>query len=117
MSDSEIKEIQWTIHTTNPDIVQKARASLSEVIDPEIGMNIIQLGLIRDEAFDLAHLATDLRDPLDRLRGVEGDQLQRRCVRCDAVAHAVGEQVVHRLQPAEDPGLHQERCVVAGRQR
>ena len=48
MSDSEIKEIQWTIHTTNPDIVQKARASLSEVIDPEIGMNIIQLGLVRD---------------------------------------------------------------------
>ena len=48
MSDSEIKEIQWTIHTTNPDILQKSRASLSEVIDPEIGMNIIQLGLVRD---------------------------------------------------------------------
>jgi metal-sulfur cluster biosynthetic enzyme len=48
MSDSEIKEIQWTIHTTHPEMVQKARASLSEVIDPEIGMNIIQLGLIRD---------------------------------------------------------------------
>lgn len=44
----EIKEIQWTIHTTHPEIVQQARASLSEVIDPEIGMNIIQLGLIRN---------------------------------------------------------------------
>ena len=44
----EIKEIQWSIHTTHPEIVQKARASLSEVIDPEIGMNIIQLGLIRN---------------------------------------------------------------------
>jgi metal-sulfur cluster biosynthetic enzyme len=48
MSDSEVKEIQWTIHTTHPEMVQQARASLSEVIDPEIGMNIIQLGLIRD---------------------------------------------------------------------
>ncbi|GAB1469985.1 metal-sulfur cluster assembly factor [Chloroflexota bacterium] len=48
MSDSEINEIQWTIHTTNPELVPAARASLSEVIDPEIGMNIIQLGLIRD---------------------------------------------------------------------
>jgi metal-sulfur cluster biosynthetic enzyme len=48
MSDSEVKEIQWTIHTTHPELVQQARASLSEVIDPEIGMNIIQLGLIRD---------------------------------------------------------------------
>src|SRR5689334_11995720 len=48
MSDSEVKEIQWTIHTTHPEIVPQARASLSEVIDPEIGMNIIQLGLIRD---------------------------------------------------------------------
>jgi len=44
----EINEIQWTIHTTHPEIVPVAREKLSEVIDPEIGMNIIQLGLIRD---------------------------------------------------------------------
>ena len=48
MSDSEIKEIQWTIHQTHPERVQEVRAKLSEVVDPEIGMNIIQLGLIRD---------------------------------------------------------------------
>ena len=48
MTDSEIKEIQWTIHTTHPEMVPQAREKLSEVIDPEIGMNIIQLGLIRD---------------------------------------------------------------------
>ncbi len=48
MSDSQINEIQWTLHSTHPEMVQQARASLSEVIDPEIGMNIIQLGLVRD---------------------------------------------------------------------
>ena len=48
MSDSQINEIQWTIHTTPPEMVQQARASLSEVVDPEIGMTIIQLGLVRD---------------------------------------------------------------------
>lgn len=48
MSDSEINEIQWTIHGTHPEIVKNVREKLSEVVDPEIGMNIIQLGLIRD---------------------------------------------------------------------
>ena len=48
MADSEVKEIQWTLHTTHPERVQEVRAKLSEVIDPEIGMTIIQLGLIRD---------------------------------------------------------------------
>lgn len=44
----EAKPIQWTIHTTHPEKVDSLRASLSEVIDPEIGMSIIQLGLVRD---------------------------------------------------------------------
>ncbi|MBP6178478.1 MAG: DUF59 domain-containing protein [Anaerolineales bacterium] len=48
MSETEINEIRWTIHDTHPDKVKNARAKLSEVVDPEIGMNIIQLGLIRN---------------------------------------------------------------------
>jgi metal-sulfur cluster biosynthetic enzyme len=65
MSDSEIKQIQWTIHSTHPDIVEKVRASLSEVVDPEIGMNIIQLGLIRDVTIDnsMARLKMILTTP------------------------------------------------------
>ena len=41
-------QIKWTIHDTNPELVEVVRMKLSEVVDPEIGMNIIQLGLIRD---------------------------------------------------------------------
>ena len=53
MSDTpEPKPIQWTIHTTHPDKADAVRATLSEVVDPEIGMNIIQLGLVRDILID-----------------------------------------------------------------
>jgi len=48
MSDEIINEIKWTIHDTHPEMVKQAREKLSEVVDPEIGMNIIQLGLIRN---------------------------------------------------------------------
>lgn len=48
MSENEVNQIQWKIHETNPELVEPARAKLSEVVDPEIGMNVIQLGLIRD---------------------------------------------------------------------
>lgn len=48
MTEETINEIQWTIHQTNPELVKSARERLAEVVDPEIGMNIIQLGLVRD---------------------------------------------------------------------
>lgn len=48
MSDESLNIVKWTIHDTHPEMVEPAREKLSEVIDPEIGMNIIQLGLVRD---------------------------------------------------------------------
>ncbi|MDI6769770.1 MAG: iron-sulfur cluster assembly protein [Anaerolineales bacterium] len=47
MSDEEINEIRWAIHDTHPDLVQPLREKLAEVVDPEIFMSVIQLGLIR----------------------------------------------------------------------
>ncbi len=40
-------EIRWAIHDTHPDLVPALRAKLAEVVDPEIGLNVLQLGLIR----------------------------------------------------------------------
>lgn len=63
--NNEVNQIQWTIHTTHPEKVEAARAALSEVIDPEIGMNIIQLGLIRDVQIenDMARVRMILTTP------------------------------------------------------
>ena len=46
--------IRWTIHDTHPELVEVVREKLAEVVDPEIGMNIIQLGLVRDVEIDEA---------------------------------------------------------------
>ena len=43
-----VNQIHWTLHDTHPELVETARTKLAEVVDPEIGMNIIQLGLVRD---------------------------------------------------------------------
>jgi metal-sulfur cluster biosynthetic enzyme len=38
----------WEAEQDYPELAAKLKEGLSEVIDPEIGLNIIQLGLIRD---------------------------------------------------------------------
>ncbi len=43
----ESNEIRWDLHDTHPDLVPPLRAKLAEVVDPEIMLNVIQLGLIR----------------------------------------------------------------------
>ena len=57
--------IQWTLHTTHPELVDIVREKLGEVVDPEIGMNIIQLGLVRDISIEgeIAHLKMLLTTP------------------------------------------------------
>ena len=38
----------WDSEATNPDQSEQLRVKLAEVVDPEIGLNIIQLGLVRN---------------------------------------------------------------------
>ncbi len=38
----------WLSETTHPELTENLKAGLSEIIDPEIGFNIIQLGLVRN---------------------------------------------------------------------
>jgi metal-sulfur cluster biosynthetic enzyme len=49
MSDQiNLNRPAWGIDTTHTDLVEQVTTSLSTVVDPEIGLNILQLGLIRD---------------------------------------------------------------------
>ena len=65
MAEETVNEIKWTIHDTHPDRVLLVREKLSEVVDPEIGMNIIQLGLVRDVQIenDIARVKMILTTP------------------------------------------------------
>jgi metal-sulfur cluster biosynthetic enzyme len=46
-AEQPLNPIHWDIHDTHPDLVQKLREKLAEVVDPEIMLNVIQLGLVR----------------------------------------------------------------------
>jgi metal-sulfur cluster biosynthetic enzyme len=48
MSDENGQKVIWTAESTHPDLVPALTEALREVIDPEIGLNIIELGLVRD---------------------------------------------------------------------
>ncbi|BCY18786.1 hypothetical protein hrd7_26350 [Leptolinea sp. HRD-7] len=38
----------WTAESTHPELMQPLKDALVQVVDPEIGYNILQLGLVRD---------------------------------------------------------------------
>jgi len=38
----------WEADSTNPQLAEKIREALREVVDPEIGLSVVALGLIRE---------------------------------------------------------------------
>jgi metal-sulfur cluster biosynthetic enzyme len=42
----------WEAETTHPELCDQLRKGLSEITDPEINLNVIQLGLIRNVKID-----------------------------------------------------------------
>jgi metal-sulfur cluster biosynthetic enzyme len=54
MSDESINNNrpEWKAERSYPELATALREGLKEIMDPEIGLNIIQLGLIRDVDID-----------------------------------------------------------------
>lgn len=52
ISQDPSKQAIWEIESTHPEKTEAVEKALREVIDPEIGMNIIELGLIRNVLLD-----------------------------------------------------------------
>lgn len=55
----------WDIQNTHPEIVEPFKAKMREVVDPEIGLDIIALGLVRNVSLeqDQANLYMILTTP------------------------------------------------------
>ncbi len=46
--DNPKAKVTWQAEMTHPELIEPLKESFKEVVDPEIGLNIIELGLIRD---------------------------------------------------------------------
>jgi metal-sulfur cluster biosynthetic enzyme len=48
MSEPTKNKVIWQVESTHPTLTDNLRDTLRQVVDPEIGLNIIELGLVRD---------------------------------------------------------------------
>jgi metal-sulfur cluster biosynthetic enzyme len=56
MTDESVKNIpHWQSADTHPELNDKFKVAMREIVDPELGMNIIQLGLVRDLIIEEDH--------------------------------------------------------------
>lgn len=55
----------WQAESTHPELTETLREALREVVDPEIGLNVIELGLIREVLVEdqKAHIIMILTTP------------------------------------------------------
>ena len=51
-SQDPTKQAIWEIESTHPDKIEAVEAALRQVVDPEIGLNVIELGLVRNVKLD-----------------------------------------------------------------
>lgn len=50
MADINQNKPIWDIESTNPELIEPLIEELKKVMDPEIGLNVLELGLVRNVA-------------------------------------------------------------------
>ncbi len=57
--------VVWQAEKTHPELMEPFREAMRQIVDPEIGFDILQLGLIRDLKIDdqQAHITMILTTP------------------------------------------------------
>jgi metal-sulfur cluster biosynthetic enzyme len=65
MTDAETSFKLWELDSTHPDQANLLRSNLREVLDPELGLSVIELGLVREVAIqdDELHIEMILTTP------------------------------------------------------
>ncbi len=58
---------QWKVETTHPELTKPLDEAFRQVLDPEVGLNIMELGLVRDvsinEEENSAHVVMIMTTP------------------------------------------------------
>lgn len=52
MEQEHTQKVIWRADSTHPHLAEQLREELRDVVDPEIGVSIIELGLVRDVVLD-----------------------------------------------------------------
>jgi metal-sulfur cluster biosynthetic enzyme len=52
MNDKAQPKVTWDAESTHPELIEPFKEAMQEINDPEIGLNIIELGLVRNLRID-----------------------------------------------------------------
>jgi len=67
VSEDPSKQAVWEIESTHPELAKKVETTLREVLDPELGLSVIELGLVRNitltEESKVAHITMIMTTP------------------------------------------------------